>query len=91
MAVYTSSPIEGRGGERALAEAWEQARPHFNHCPRCGRWVSDLMFHPAAGACVECAPWETAPGFCPRCGAVTEGNSLVCEVCGLVLSDPKGE
>lgn len=87
IAVYTTPPLRAAGGESELAAAWERARPHFNRCPRCGRWVSDLMFHPAAGACVACAPWEDAPRFCPACGAAVRPGAGRCGVCGADLSD----
>jgi len=91
MAVYTTPPLRLPDGGNELAAAWAMARPHFNHCPRCGRWVSDLLFHPAAGACVACAPWEDPPRFCPRCGAPVRENEQTCRACGMDLRDLGGE
>ena len=85
-AIYTSPPIHTSSPEEALRQAWEpEGRRHFNQCHRCGRWVSDFMYNPDVLACVECAPWEGEPKFCPHCGAPADGSSAICRRCGKVL------
>ena len=85
-AIYTSPPVQAVSPEEALQRVWDaEGRKHFNQCHRCGRWVSDFMYNPDVLSCVECAPWEAEPRFCPHCGAPVDGNAPTCQRCGRVL------
>lgn len=49
--------VGGKAHDSALASAVEEARPNFNQCTRCGRWVcKDICWNPKANLCEECAP-----------------------------------
>ena len=42
----TTEPIRADTPEEALMIAWKrEGRQHFNHCYKCGRWVSDVMYN----------------------------------------------
>ena len=57
-----------RDETEAVRLAWDSGgRGCFNLCPKCGRWVSEVMFNADAGECVACAPWQEQPRFCPHC------------------------
>ena len=54
-----TKPIRADTEEAALEIAWEtEGRWEFNHCPKCGKYVSSAMFNVNAGLCLDCAPWE---------------------------------
>ncbi len=55
-AVYTTAPIRERDPQRAAAAARGQARPHFNRCSQCGKWVCDTAYNIDEMKCVACAP-----------------------------------
>ena len=96
MAICTSHPIRADTLEKELQIAWEtEGRSHFNHCCKCGKWVSDLMFNADTSECVICSPWEDSPNFCPHCGAAITGshnsvNTEYCPQCGLKLQYKEG-
>jgi hypothetical protein len=49
--------VGGKAHDAALAEAVEEARPHFRQCPRCGHWVClEVCWNGKANECEECAP-----------------------------------
>ena len=82
--------------EAALALAWErEGRREFNHCPRCGRYVSSAMFNVNAECCIDCAPWEDEyPAFCHHCGhKLSEADARFCPRCGarLLVGGTDGE
>ena len=63
--VYTTPPLGE--GPAPLAEARRMARPYFNRCARCGRWVCDAAYNIDEVACLGCAPAEGAlPGPPPK-------------------------
>ena len=81
-------PIQADTEEAALEIAWEtEGRWEFNHCPKCGKYVSSAMFNVNAGLCLDCAPWEDEyPSFCHHCGArLRESDACFCPVCGAKL------
>ena len=72
--------------EAELEKAWQsEGIRNFNRCVKCGRWVNTVMFNPDVLMCVDCAPIETAPNFCPHCGARVKENTDKCELCGKKL------
>ena len=82
-ALCFTKPVRGESAEAELLLAWEsEGRRHFNHCHRCGRWVSDVMYNADELCCVDCAPWRPRPRFCSHCGARLEAEGTVCPRCG---------
>jgi hypothetical protein len=60
-AAYAGEHVKDalRGGARddAYAEAVEEAKKHFKHCTRCGKWVCpQACWNESRGLCEECAP-----------------------------------
>jgi membrane protease subunit (stomatin/prohibitin family) len=46
-----------RAHDKAFQKAVEQARPHFEQCPRCSQWVcKESCWNADLGLCKECAP-----------------------------------
>lgn len=81
--VCTTQPIRADTPEQELTQAWEsQGKAEFNHCKKCGKWVSDAMYNPEVLECVECAPFEYEPKYCKACGAKIEIFGKSCPVCG---------
>ena len=83
-----TKPIQADTEEAALEIAWEtEGRWEFNHCTKCGKYVSSAMFNVNAGLCLDCAPWEDEyPSFCHHCGArLRESDACFCPVCGATL------
>ena len=81
-------PIQADTEEAALELAWAtEGKWEFNHCPKCGKYVSSAMFNVNAGLCLDCAPWEDEyPSFCHHCGArLRESDACFCPVCGARL------
>lgn len=84
----TTKPIQADTEEAALEAAWEtEGKWEFNHCPRCGKYVSSAMFNVNAGLCLDCAPWEEEyPAFCHQCGTrLKEDGARFCPICGARL------
>ena len=53
LAIRTTRPIRADTPDEELRIAWEtEARPYFNKCRKCGKWVSDLMFNVDTSECV---------------------------------------
>lgn len=79
----TTKPQGGKASEQELMSAWEsEGRECFNHCHKCGKWVSDVMYNADVLECVFCAPWEDKPKYCPHCGEAVSGEENKCKRCG---------
>jgi len=88
----TTNPIPADTPEQELQIAWEtEGRQEFNRCNKCGKWVSDVMFNADVHECVECAPWENPPNFCPQCGRKLSSPERFCPMCGAKLLYEGGE
>ena len=75
--IYAGAP------EKALRIAWgTEGKKNLNHCSKCGNWVSDAMYNASVHECVECAPWENYPLYCPRCGKRITDTRKFCDKCG---------
>ena len=69
-----------------LMQVWEQeGKPNFNLCHKCGKWVSSAMYNADVLECVECAPWEQTPRFCPHCGKTVRYTGRTCRYCKKLL------
>ena len=85
--LCTTEPIRSSSAEEELRIAWEiEGRSHFNRCEKCGRWVSDVMYNADVLQCVDCAPWEDTPRYCPTCGARLKEGDPCCPDCGKVVT-----
>ena len=90
--VCTTQPIRADTPEQELAQAWEsQGKAEFNHCKKCGKWVSDVMYNADVHECVECAPWQESPNYCPQCGKQLAAPERFCPRCGAKLLYEGGE
>ncbi|MBQ4347074.1 MAG: hypothetical protein IJC39_01335 [Firmicutes bacterium] len=84
--LCTTKPIQADTPEKALETAWEtEGRYKFNRCEKCGKWISDAMFNVDVHECVECAPWENYPLYCPQCGKRIFDVGKICPKCGASL------
>ena len=90
--VCTTKPYHGVPPEQALTQAWEnEGKPEFNYCSKCGKWVSDVMYNADVHECVECAPWQEVPNYCPCCGKKLSTPERFCPCCGEKLLYEGGE
>lgn len=81
--IHTSGRIRADTPEQALELAWKnEGKKHFNQCHKCGRWVSDVMYNADVLECVDCAPWEDTPNYCPQCGKRLTSPGVTCPHCG---------
>lgn len=84
--VCTTHPYSEKQPERELERAWlEIGKANFDLCHKCGRWVCDVMYNADVLMCVDCAPWEELPDFCPYCGQKTDNRFSNCSNCGKKL------
>ena len=89
--ICTTGPFRRQTPEAELAAAWEtEGREHFNHCKKCGKWVSDTMFNADVLECVACTPWESDLNYCPQCGHKLGELSPSCPNCGVSFFDKGG-
>lgn len=56
---YTTGQIAADTVGEALDLARREARPHFNRCHQCGRWICDEHYNIDEMTCVECTPTRT--------------------------------
>ena len=90
--LCTTKPYHADTPEQELLLAWEsEGRREFNPCHKCGKWVSDVMYNADVLECVECAPWEDPPNFCPQCGKKLSAPERYCPKCGAKLLYEGGE
>lgn len=83
-----TATIQADSEAAALDKAWQsEGKKHFNHCDKCGRYVSAAMFNVEENLCVDCAPWEDAyPNFCHSCGGrLSDPEAYFCPRCGAAL------
>lgn len=52
---YTTALISGESEDDALRAAENEARPYFNGCHKCGRWICDEHYNKDEMVCTECA------------------------------------
>ena len=84
--LCTTTPYHAAAPEQELLLAWEsEGKPKFNLCCKCGKWVSDVMFNADVHECVECAPWQEVPNYCPHCGKKLTDPEWFCPSCGTKL------
>lgn len=56
-ADHLQDAFRGKGRDEALQRAVEQAKAHFKHCTRCGKWVCpEACWNEKRQLCEECAP-----------------------------------
>lgn len=90
--VCTTQVYHADTPEVELRLAWEtQGKAEFNHCKKCGKWVSDVMYNADVHECVECAPWQEVPNYCPQCGRKLPEPEWFCPRCGAKLLYEGGE
>ncbi len=53
---YTTAPVSAQNTRKAMAQAQQEARRHFNRCQKCHRWVCDTHYNEDEMMCTECAP-----------------------------------
>ena len=81
-----TAPYRLTDPEGELLLAWErEGFQQANQCHCCGRWVVDVMYNADVLQCVECAPWEDKPNFCPACGNPVNMSDTYCGDCGTKL------
>ncbi len=86
MVVCTTKPIRADTQEEELRIAWDtQGKRHFNHCTKCGKWISDAMYNADTGECVDCSVWEAKPNYCAHCGKKIAARDTFCRECGTRL------
>ncbi len=83
--VFITEPIDGETPKEKLKKAWQLAKPEFNRCEKCGRYVCDAMYNADTLMCVDCSPWENPPRFCKHCGKAVEREDTFCTGCGTAL------
>lgn len=42
--------------DKAFTDAVAEAKPHFQHCKRCSKWVDPQCWNAERGLCLDCAP-----------------------------------
>lgn len=86
LSVCTTKPIRADTEQEGLLLAWQtEGKANFNQCHKCGKWVCDAMYNADVLECVECAPWENAPSYCPHCGEKLPQGDSFCRKCGAKL------
>ena len=90
--VCTTKLYHAETPQQELEQAWEnEGKSAFNHCKRCGKWVMDVMYNADVHECVECAPWQEIPNYCPCCGKKLTAPERFCPGCGAKLLYEGGE
>jgi len=52
------SPEWHKEHDQAFQLAQNEAKEHFQHCPKCRKWVCETDWNEQEGLCVECSPRE---------------------------------
>lgn len=52
--VFLTNPIQSKNSPDALRIAKMEARPYFNRCYRCGRWICDEAYNIDEMVCTQC-------------------------------------
>ncbi|MEA5059947.1 MAG: hypothetical protein EOM66_00190 [Clostridia bacterium] len=84
--VYTTDPVPEPDAAKAEAIARKQARPYFNRCAVCGRWVGDECYNIDEMKCVVCAPSTFSAYPCPACANLVSKEDRYCTHCGKKVS-----
>lgn len=53
------SPQWHKEHETAFQLAQNEAKEHFQHCPKCRQWVCETDWNEQEGLCVQCSPRES--------------------------------
>lgn len=56
LPVFVTDAIWEMDSRKAELIARGQARPHFNRCSACGKWVSDAAYNIDEMKCEACTP-----------------------------------
>ncbi len=83
--VFETKTMKKPHSSEAFEKAWQIAKPEFNRCEKCGRFVCDTMYNADTLMCVDCSPWENPPKFCKHCGKAVERENIFCTNCGTAL------
>ena len=90
--TYTSDRKDIIFTENDIMEIWKkEAKANFNECRKCGKFVCSEMYNAEVFECVSCAPWESAPKYCPHCGKKVKGAVNKCGSCGGILRYEGGD
>jgi hypothetical protein len=63
LPVHTTDAIQEADPRKAEHIAREQARPYFNRCAACGKWVGDAAYNIDEMKCTACAPCDSLPSL----------------------------
>ena len=80
--VYTTGLVQADTLEEELKLAWREAKPYFNGCSECGKWIRDEAYNIDEMKCIECAPYKTKPRYCIHCGCPVPTGNDYCVRCG---------
>lgn len=85
--VYTTRPIRADTPEKELMIAWQEAKPYFNGCSECGKWIRDEAYNIDEMKCIECAPYKSKPRYCTQCGCPVPTGNDYCVRCGNLIAE----
>ncbi|WP_148509900.1 hypothetical protein [Hungatella hathewayi] len=85
--VYTTGPVRADTPEEELQLAWKEAKPYFNGCSECGKWIRDEAYNIDEMKCIECAPYKSKPRYCPHCGCHVPAGNDYCVRCGKPIQE----
>jgi hypothetical protein len=89
VAVHTTGFIFADVPQAARDIAWREARPYFNRCKECGKWIADAVYNIEESKCVVCAPFAVTPSYCPECGSPLEKDGGECLHCRFKVTAQK--
>lgn len=85
--VYTTDLIRADTPEEELQLAWKEAKPNFNGCSECGKWIRDEAYNIDEMKCIECAPYKSKPRYCSHCGHPVPTGNNYCVRCGKPIQE----